>query len=234
MKKLLRFSALLTAALMVFIMVGCGGEEEEEGDTTPPTMTSATPPSGSELAANASITLVFSEKMGAVTVAGGVVNLGDGKTVTVAPAGEWSAGSVNLNVTGTDVAGNDLAAQTLTYTVKAADKTPPDIDDAKCDPANGADGLEPGSVTAIKIVFTETMKDVKVDGFEPADAKVDPKFDGDKTLNISFLGGYSLGNEMEIIVKLSGTDLAGNALASTEYKFQTMKRKRKEIQLLRQ
>jgi hypothetical protein len=222
MKKLLRFSALLTAALMVFIMVGCGGEDEEEGDTTPPTMTSATPPSGAELAANASITLIFSEKMGAVTVAGGVVTLGDGKTVTVAPAGEWSAGSVTLTVTGTDVAGNDLAAQTLSYTVKAADNTPPDIDDAKCDPKNGADGLEPGDVTAIKIVFTETMKGVKVDGFEPEDAKVDPQFDGDKTLNIAFLGGYSLGNEMEIVVKLSGTDLAGNALATTEYKFATM------------
>jgi len=224
MKKLLRFSALLTAALMVFIMVGCGGGDEEEGDKTPPTLTAATPPSGAEIAANASITLVFSEKMGAVTVAGGVVTLGDGKNVTVAPAGEWPAGSATLIVTGTDVAGNELASQTLSYTIKAADKTPPDIDKAKCDPEGGSDGVDPASVTAIKIVFTETMKDAKVAKFEPSDAKVDAKFDGDKTVNIAFLGGYKLGNEMEIAVELTGTDLAGNALATTKYSFATMKK----------
>lgn len=220
MKKLLRISALITAALMVFVMVGCGGDDEEEKDTTAPTLVSASPASGAEIAANASIVITFSEKMGSVSVSGGTVTL-DGKTATVAPAGgAWASGS--LTVTGEDVAGNALAAATLTYTLKAADTTAPTIDDAACSPKNGASGVDPSSVSEIKIVFSETMGSAKVEAAGDLDGKVTPEFDGDKTLKLSFLGGFKLGNEMEIEITLSGADSAGNALSTTKYSFATM------------
>ncbi len=224
MMKLLKFSALLMAAFLVFVMIGCGGEEEEEGDKTPPTLVSASPASGSELAANASITLVFSEKMKSVTVPGGVVDLGDGKNVTVKPSGEWATGALTLNVSGEDMAGNALGATTLSYTVKAADKEAPKI--ASADPANKATGVDPAKVTEIKIVFTETMKDAKVASAEPSDfaAKINAEFDKDKTLTIKFLGGFKLSNETEYKITIEGTDLAGNALADTAYSFTTMKK----------
>jgi hypothetical protein len=226
MKNLLRISALLTAALMVFIMVGCGGGDEEEADKTAPTLTSTAPATGSAIAANGTVAMVFSEAMKEVTVAGaaGTVNLGDGKNVVWTPTGEIPTGSVTLTINGSDKAGNKLAAATLALTVKVADKVAPDIDAAKCDPANNAAGVDPAKVTAIKIVFSETMGEVKLDSFEPKDAKVDSKFDGDKTLAISFLGGYKLSNEMEIIATVSGKDGAGNALATTKYTFATMKK----------
>lgn len=224
MKKLLRISALITAALMLFVMVGCGGDEEEEGDKVAPTLVSASPASG-DLAANASITLTFSEKMGSVSASAGTATLGaDGKTATVAPSGEWPAGALSLTISGKDVAGNDLAAAALSYTVKEADKVAPDIVADSCSPKNGASGVDPTSVSGITIVCSEAMGSVKLVSFEPADAKVDSKFDGDKTLTISFLGGYKLSNEMEIIATVEGADKAGNALKTTKYTFTTMKK----------
>jgi len=224
MTKLLRISALMTAALMVFVMIGCGGDDTADKDTTAPTLTSTSPATGGEIAANGTISMVFSEKMGEVTVSGatGTVALGDGKNVVWTPTGNIAGASVTLTINGKDVAGNALAAATVALTVKAADTTAPDIVAASCDPKNGATGLDPTTVTAIKIVFSETMGTAKLDAFEPADAKVDSKFDGDKTLDISFLGGYKLGNETTVTATISGTDKAGNALKTTKYTFTTM------------
>jgi hypothetical protein len=227
MKNVLRISALLTAALMVFIMVGCGGDEEENADKTAPTLVSTTPATGSAIAANGTVAMVFSEAMKEVTVAGaaGTVALGaDGKSATWTPTGEIPVGTATLTINGSDKAGNALAAATLALTVKVADKEAPDIDAAKCSPANGATGVDPATVTKIVVTFTETMGEVKLDSFLPTDAKVDSKFDGDKTLTISFLGGYKLSNEMEIIATVSGKDGAGNPLKTTAFTFTTMKK----------
>jgi hypothetical protein len=219
MKKLLRISALITAALMVFVMIGCGGDDEEK-DTTPPTLVSASPASGATIAANAQITLTFSETMGSVSVTGGTVTL-SGKTAIVAPAGgAWASGS--LTVTGEDKAGNALSAVTLTYTLGAADSTPPKIDDGACSPKNGATGVDPADVKEIKIVFDETMSDAKVTSAGALDGKVSGEFDKDRTLTVKFLGGYKLGNEVEVVLTLSGKDVAGNDLATTKYTFTTM------------
>jgi len=227
MTKLLRISALMTAALMVFVMIGCGGDDTTEKDTTPPTLTSTSPATGGEIAANGTVSMVFSEKMGSVTVAGatGTVKLGDdAKSAVWTPTGNITGASVTLTINGKDVAGNALAAATVALTVKAADTTPPDITAASCVPPNGAAGVDPATVTGITIVFSEAMAAAKLDAFEPADAKVDAAFDGTKTLTISFLGGYKLSNEMTITATVSGTDKAGNALKTTKYTFTTMKK----------
>jgi len=228
MKNVLRISALLTAALMVFIMIGCGSDDtDKDKDTTAPTLLSTTPATGATIAANGTVSMVFSEAMKEVTVAGaaGTVALaGDGKSAVWTPTGEIPVGSTTLTINGSDKAGNALAAATVALTVKVADKEAPKIDDANSSPANGASAVDPASVTKIVVTFTETMSEAKLDSFEPKDAKVDSKFDGDKTLNISFLGGYKLSNEMEIIATVSGKDGAGNALTTTKYTFTTMKK----------
>jgi len=228
MKNVLRISALLTAALMVFIMVGCGSSSDDTNkDTTAPTLISTTPATGANIAANGTISMVFSEAMGEVTVAGaaGTVALGaDGKTAVWTPTGNIPVGTATLTINGKDKAGNALPAAALALTVKAADTTPPDIDAAASAPANGATGVDPATVTKIVIVFTETMSEAKLDAIDPKDAKVDSKFDGDKTLTLSFLGGYKLSNEMTITATVSGKDGAGNALKTTSYTFTTMKK----------
>jgi hypothetical protein len=227
MKNVLRFSALLTAALMVFIMIGCSSSDTSDKDTTPPTLVSTTPATGATTTANGTVSMVFSEAMGSVTVTGatGTVVVGaDGKSAVWTPTGNMAVGNVTLTINGKDKAGNALAAGTVALVVKAADTTPPDIDSAACVPANGVTGLDPATVSNIVIKFTETMSVVKLDSFVPTDAKVDAKFDGDKTLTISFLGGYKLSNEMTITAIVSGTDTANNPLKNTTYTFTTMKK----------
>jgi hypothetical protein len=226
MKNFLRISALLTATLMVFIMIGCGGSDEETTvkDTIKPTLASSTPASGGTMAANGSVTLVFSEKMGSASVNGAAaVNSGDGKTWTWTATG-LAVGTSTLKVTGADVAGNALDDVSISVTVAVADTTAPDIVAASCVPANGATGLDPATITKMTIVFTEDMGEAKVDSFEPADAKIDSKLLDAKTLEISFLGGYKLSNETTVKVTISGKDTAGNALKTSTYTFTTMKK----------
>lgn len=229
MKNFLRISALLTATLMVFIMVGCGGGDEEgTKDTTKPTLASSTPASGGTMAANGTVTLVFSEKMGSATVNGSAaVNSGDGKTWNWTATG-LAAGAATLKVGGADVAGNKLDDVSISVTVTAPDTTPPDIVAASCVPANGATGVDPATVTKMTIAFNEPMDaGIKVDAVEPTDLakQITPELSADgKSLVISFLGGYKLSNEMTIKITLIGKDKAGNALKTTAYTFTTMKK----------
>ncbi|MEK7399459.1 MAG: Ig-like domain-containing protein [Candidatus Poribacteria bacterium] len=227
MKNFLRISALLTATLMVFIMVGCGGSDDETAtDKVKPTLASSTPATGGTIASNGSVTLVFSEKMGSATVNGAAaVNSGDGKTWNW--TGTLAAGAATLKVGGADVAGNKLDEVSISVTVTAPDTTAPDID-ATSDPKNGATGVDPTKVTKMTIVFTEAMDaGIKIDAVEPADLakQISPALSADgKSLVISFLGGFKLSNEMTVKITLIGKDKAGNALKTTAYTFATMKK----------
>jgi len=202
------------------------GKDSTTTDNLRPTLVSTNPAQGSIIAANGTVTMVFSEAMKEVTVAGaaGIVTLGaDGKSAVWVIIGEIPIGSVTLTINGSDKAGNKLDTSTVALIVKATDATSPYIDDASCSPANGATGVDPNKVAKIVIRFTETMSEAQLVSFEPKDAKIDSKFDGDKTLTISFLGGYKLSNEMEIRATVSGKDTAGNALADNRYSFTTSK-----------
>jgi len=221
MKNVLRISALLTAALMVFIMIGCGGDDET-ATANPPVLVSTSPAAGGEIAANGSISITFDKAMKTVTVNGSAATVA-GKVATWQATG-LTPGPVTLTIDGTSSDGGTLATATVALTAVAPDTTAPDIVGDSCSPKNGASGVDPATVTSIVIVFTEAMGSAKVDSFEPADAKVDSKLTDDKTLTISFLGGYKLGNEMEVKVTVSGSDKAGNALKTTAYTFATMKK----------
>lgn len=95
------------------MVIGCGADDDiGEEETVPSNFVSASPPSGSEIAANGSITLTFDNAPTDVTVSTGVA-VPSGKTVTV--TGPFIFGPLNLTVTWAD------GTQTLTYIVSGPD-----------------------------------------------------------------------------------------------------------------
>jgi hypothetical protein len=229
MRKLLRIFALLMAASMLIWMAGCGGDDDDDNDDDKgpaPTVSVSIP---GTVFSNTDITVTFSKVMDPATVSitldGAAVTPAttDNKVFTFKPGKE---GTLALAITGKDTFGQDLETPYpgASITVGAADTTAPTIAGAKCDPKNGATGVDPADVSEITIVFSEAMaSSTKMDSFEPEDANVDSEMSDDGTvLTISFLGGYKLGNETEVVVSISGEDLASNALDDNEYTFTTM------------
>lgn len=103
----------LVSFLAISILAGCGaGDTTDEAASPSAYFVSATPPSGSEIAANGSIILTFDNPPTDVTSSVGVATTA-GKNVTV--AGPFRLGSLNLTVTWAD------GTQTITYTVTSPD-----------------------------------------------------------------------------------------------------------------
>ncbi len=109
MKKVLSLVSLLA----ISIFAGCRADDTTDEEASPPAyFVSATPPSGSEIAANGSITLTFDNPLADVRTNIGVATAA-GKNVTV--SGPFRLGPLNLTVTWAD------GTQTLTYTVTSPD-----------------------------------------------------------------------------------------------------------------
>lgn len=126
-----------------------------------------------------------------------------------------------LLVKGKDLAGNQLEEK-IEFETYTPDLTPPRINDAQCSPKNGATGIDPaGYWEGITIAFTEPMAEVKVVSTEP-EFSFSPELGGN-ILKLKFLR-YMMSNETKYRIILTGKDGAGNALATTEYSFETMKR----------
>ncbi|MDE0012589.1 MAG: hypothetical protein OXU36_15670 [Candidatus Poribacteria bacterium] len=102
------FALLLASSLAVSIFVGCGGDDDTVEEVVQTNFVAADPPSGSEIAANASITLTFDNAPADVTANVGAV-VPSGKTAIV--LGPFTPGPLNLTVIWAD------GTQTLTYTV---------------------------------------------------------------------------------------------------------------------
>lgn len=105
---------LLVSLFVISILAGCGGDDaiDEEAVRVGSNYAMASPPSGSEIAANASITLTFDNAPADVTVSVGFA-VPSGKTVTI--NGPFVPGPLNLTVTWAD------GTQTLTYIVTGPD-----------------------------------------------------------------------------------------------------------------
>ena len=226
MKKLLSILALLMATSMLIWFAGCGGDATDDcADNVAPAVQSVVPDGGS-ISLNTTITVSLSKAVTSmsITLGGAAITPAttDDRVYTFTPTTEGDGQALAITATDACDAGLEPPYAGATFNVAAPDTTAPEIDDSACAPANGDSGVDPADVTEeIVIVFTEDMGDVTVASFEPADATIDDSLDGN-TLTISFLGGYSLGNETEVTVELEGTDLAGNALADGSYSFTTM------------
>jgi len=219
MKKLLSIITLLIAASMLFWIAGCGGDDDDDDDcasNVAPTVTLS--PAGGDIFSNTVITATCSKPVDTLTVSTGATATPDAnKKVWTFSLAEGDGQAVTVDCT--DACG-DSGSASGTYNVGAPDTIPPELVGGDCSPEDGADGVDPADIDEIVLVFSEALSGVEITTFEPADAKIDTDLDGD-TLTISFLGGWSPGNEQEFVIEATAEDLAGNT-ADVEYSFTTM------------
>jgi hypothetical protein len=206
MKRTIQALAMLIAITLVTVwMVGCG--EEDTG--TVAAVTKVDPAEGSTIAANQKITITFDNPATNVTVNGAAAT-GAGTS--------WSFQGDLTGKTGIDIAwtseDDSAGAKSVSYTIQAADTTPPAI--ASSDPGDGDKDLDPEALNAdgIEIKFSEPLKkvtvDVTIDG-EPL--KWLAELSDDKTTAvISMLKGGELPYEAEIVLVVTAEDNAGNKL----------------------
>ena len=205
MAKLFRTFALVLAALFALsLIVGCGGGDDEEEAAAAAEFSSANPAGGGEIAANTTITLTFSSDPGTVTVTPGTV-AGSGKTRTV--TGPFPEGALTLNVSWT----NGDGSTSLSYTVKAADNTAPEVTGGTIE--NGAEDVDPAEINdggVIEVTFSEDVTGNIALQTEAGDAVGwIGKVEGTKgTLDI--VKGKEIGNEATYVIKGSVKDAAGN------------------------
>jgi len=216
MTKIFRILALLAAASMLLWIAGCGGDDDDDdcADNVAPTVTLS--PAGGDVFSNSIITAMCSKPVDTLTISGGIV------ATAGAAKKNWTfnlpEGSQSITVEATDACG-DSGSASGTYNVGAPDTVAPKLVGNDCVPKDGDDGVDPADVEDITLAFDEDIKTATVTAFEP-DANVQATPDGSEVL-IEFLGNFSLGNEQEVNVEITVTDLAGNSTDAV-YSFTTM------------
>ena len=183
-------------------------------DVTPPTITDKAP-TGSDVAVNAKISIAFSEAMSkssvVITVSGVTGTIAwNGNTAVFTPSSVLK-GSTEYTVTvgGEDLAGNELAETTWTFTT--ADVTPPIITDKT------PTGDDESTRTTINVTFSEAMNktsvSIVINGVTGTIA-----WNGNTAV---FTPSSVLKGSTEYTVKVNGKDVAGNALTEVSWTFTT-------------
>ena len=187
-----------------------GGNEDEPEvrvQLVAPTFASlvaATPPSGSSIAANASITVTFNSDPGAVTASEGSVS-GAGKTRTI--AGPFTPGALSLNISWTNGGGS----HTLTYNVTAPDTEAPTVTGGTI--KDGAEDVDPEKINAdgvIEVTFNEDVFGIialQTEGGD--DIGWIGRVEGNKG-TLELVKGKEIGNETTYVIKGKISDAAGN------------------------
>jgi hypothetical protein len=209
MRRTIQALAMLIAmTLAVIWMVGCGEDEEEEVATA--AGTTVNPPEGSEIAANQEITITFDEAVNSATVNGQPAT-GSGKV--------WKfqgdlTGQTGITIGWTNSDDSAGEGKSVTYTIKAADTTPPTITSSS--PADGDTDVDPEGINTdgMTIDFDEPIAklsvDVTVDGER---LKWTTEQSDDKTkVDVLMLAGGELSYETEIVLVVAAEDAAGNKL----------------------
>ena len=210
MQKTLRALELMMAVLIAAFSLGCGDDEEDDTPAAATAVT-ATPPSGSEVAANATIALAFDQPVESVA---GATGSGKNRTIPVA---------ASLNITWKNKDGSDGGPQALTYTLKAADKTAPKVSGGNV--KNGAKDVDPTPLNenGITIDFSEEVSQGTVE-LKPEGGDVigtEAAWEG-KKVSLTMLAGKTLANETTYVITIGGVkDAAGNALEGGTVKFTT-------------
>lgn len=201
-------------------------------DTTAPTVTSTTPAGASTgVGITAPVVITFSESMriNSVMVTGSpAVTFGtpawtmNDSVVTLAPNPALAASTTyTLSVTGSDLAGNNLAsAHTFTFTTGALpDMTPPTL--VSSTPDAGATNV--ASTTRLVLTFSEAMNTsgVTVTSSPVINLGVPSWSNGDRTVTFqSPVADWALSTSYTLTV--AGADVAGNALGATTLAFSTV------------
>jgi hypothetical protein len=212
MKRTIQTLAMLMAmTLAVVWIVGCGEEEE----VVLAALTGAVPPDGSEIAANQEITLNFDNAAFNVTV-NGTPATGSGKAWRW--KGDLAEGAATLSVAWENEDASDTGSGSVSYTVKAADTTPPAV--VSSDPADGDSDLDPEALNedGFEIKFSEPVSKVTVDvtiDDEPLKWTVEQS-DDKTTATLVMLKGGELPYESEIVLVVNAEDAAGNKLEDFE------------------
>ena len=205
MAKMFRTFALVLAALFALsLIVGCGGGEEDTEEVAAAEFSSAAPAGGSEIAANATITLTFSSDPGEVTIAGATVT-GGGKTRQV--AGPFAEGALTLAVSWT----NGDGSTSLSYTVKAADNEAPTVTGG--DVSDGAEDVDPEELNGagtIEITFSEEVSgNIALQTEAGDDVGWIGDVEGTKG-TLDLVKGKEIGNETTYVIAGKVADAAGN------------------------
>ena len=163
---------------------------------------SATPPNGSTIAANASITLTFDNAPADITVSHGSAAVA-GKTVVV--SGPFTPGLIALTVAWTD------GVVTLTYFVVAPDLNPPLITGGTInDGDKDVDSEAINNDGRIEIIFSEEVSGhiaLQTEGGD--DVGWLGKVEGSKA-TLEIVKGKEIGNETTYVIKGKVVDAAGN------------------------
>ena len=170
-----------------------------------PSFVSAIPPSGSLIAANATITVTFDHDPGDVTASAGVV-AGSGKTRTI--SGPFTPGALSLTLTWTNGGGS----HTLSYNVTAPDTTAPTITGGTI--SDGDEDVDPAEINegGIEVTFSEDVSGniaLQTEGGD--DVGWISKVEGNKG-TLELVKGKKIGNETTYVIKFKVADAAGNEL----------------------
>ena len=203
MRKLFRTLALLLKSLLaVSLLVGCGGDDDTVEEVVPANFVTVTPPSGSNIAANGSITLTFDKAPDDVRVSVGVA-VPSGKTVTI--LGPFFPGRLNLTVFWAD------GTQTLTYIVSAPCCTPPVVTGGSI--RDGDTDVDPeviNSTGTIEITFSEDVTGgIGLITQSGEDVGWIGKFEGNKA-TLELVKGREIRNNMVYMIIGKVANAAGN------------------------
>ncbi|HIE25927.1 TPA: hypothetical protein EYP66_01415 [Candidatus Poribacteria bacterium] len=217
MKRTIQTLAMLMAITLALVwIVGCAEEEE----VILAAFTGAVPPDGSEIAANQEITLNFDNPAFNVTV-NGTPATGSGKAWRW--KGDLPEGPQTLSIAWENEDASETGSGTVSYTVKAADTTPPAI--ASSSPKDGDKDQDPEKLNAdgMEIKFSEPVKKVSVDvTIEGEPLKWTVELSDDKiTAKVVMLKGGELPYESEVVLIVNAEDEAGNKLEDAEITFTT-------------
>lgn len=194
---------LLTSSLAALMLTSCDSDSYDIVIHSPANFVSAAPPSGSDIAANAWITLTFDNAPIDATVSHGVVAVA-GKTATI--LGPFTPGPLNLTITWID------GTQKLTYTVTAPCCAPPVVTGGTV--KDGDTDVDPEPInTDGKIVLQfsdDVFGNITLQTESGEDVGWIGKVEGSKG-TLELVKGRELANETVYVIIGKISDAAGNS-----------------------
>ena len=224
-KYVLFISVLSTIPLLIGCSEDSGNTEQKGHDTCTPFVEVVAISPGWEIPANSSIILVFD-----VAIAHAEINVSEsagdtrirGDLAIWTPKIAMSQGAHILSVYAESVNLRMEKAVDFEFKAISPDNVQPRIDNTRSNPVNEATDVNPDDYQKeLIIAFTEPMLEAEAKSASPnLSLTGELRGFGHDLIHIE-LQNYRLASNTEFKFTVSGTDLAGNKLATTEYTFVT-------------